>query len=187
MSDHGFAPTATEASLYRPFIDAGLIAIGADGKIATWEAVPWTSGGSIAIVLARPDDAALTSRVRALLDKLVAQPDSVIAGVIDSAGIAKQGGNPQAQFYVDLKSGFLAGGFDGPNVPSTRPAKYKGMHGYFPAAAALRSTFLVAGPGISAGRDFGEIDMRAIVPTLAQILGVRLPDADLEALAVGKR
>ena len=187
VSDHGFAPTATEVSLYRPFIDAGLITIGADGKIAKWNAVPWNSGGSIAIVLARPGDAALVTKVRTLLGKLTVQPDGFVAGVIESAAIARMGGNPQAQFYVDLKPGFLAGGFEGPNSPLTRPAKYKGMHGYFPAAAAMRSTFIMVGPGISAGRDLGEIDMRAIAPTLARVLGFSLVNADLAPLASGKR
>ena len=187
VSDHGFDVTTTEASLYRPFIDAGLIKIGADGKIATWEAAPLNSGGSIAIVLARPDDAVLTERVRALLHILTTQRDSSIARVIERAEISEMGGNPNAQFYVELKRGFLAGGFDGANTSATRPAKYKGMHGYFPAASAMRSTFLVAGPGISAGRDLGEIDMRAIAPTLAQVLGVRLSDTDLGALDIRER
>ena len=187
VSDHGFAPTTTEANLYQPFVDAGLITLGSDGKVASWEAVPWNSGGSIAVVLARSNDAALAAKVRALLAKLVAQPDSFIAGVIERAAIAEVGGNPQAQFYINLKPGFLAGGFDGAEAPLTRPAKYKGMHGYFPAASSMRSTFLIAGPGVLAGHDLGEIDMRAIAPTLAKILGVRLPDANLEALAVGKR
>lgn len=187
VSDHGFDVTTTEANLYRPFIDAGLIKIGADGKIATWEAVPWNSGGSIAIVLARPDDAALTARVRLLLDMLTTQPDSFIARVIDSAEISKMGGNPNAQFYVELKRGFLAGGFDGANTSATRPAKYKGMHGYFPAGARMRSTFVIAGPGISTGRNLGEIDMRAIAPTLARILGLRLANADLAPVTLDER
>lgn len=187
VSDHGFAATTTEVNLYRTFIDAGLITIGTNGKISAWHAVPWNSGGSIAIVLAKPDDKALANRVRAMLDKLAAQPDSFIANVIDHEEILRMGGNPQAQFYINLKTGFLAGAFDSPDTPTMRPAKYKGMHGYFPASAAMRSTFLLTGPGIAAGRDLGEIDMRAIAPTLAQILGVRLPDTDVGALTLSER
>ena len=43
----------------------------------------------------------------------------------------------------------------------------------------MRSTFLVMGKRIAGGRALGEIDMRAIAPTLAAILGVPLPDAEL--------
>ena len=40
VSDHGFAPIDTAINLYRPFIDAGLVTIGAGGKITGWEATP---------------------------------------------------------------------------------------------------------------------------------------------------
>lgn len=187
VSDHGFAPTTVEASLYRPFIDAGLITVGADGRIASWEAVPWNSGGSIAIVLARSNDEALTTRVRKVLDVLATKPDSFIARVIDRSDIAKMGGNPQAQFYVDLKPGVLAGAFAGANAPLVRPAKYRGMHGYFPAAEAMRSTFLIAGPGVTRGRDLGAMDMRSVAPTLAHVLGVQLTEAELAPLSLNER
>jgi hypothetical protein len=46
----------------------------------------------------------------------------------------------------------------------------------------LRSTFLIMGPGVAKGRALGEIDMRAIAPTLAAVLGVKLDGAELPAL-----
>jgi hypothetical protein len=52
------------------------------------------------------------------------------------------------------------------------------MHGYWPDVADMNSSFLIAGPGIPAGRSLGAIDMRSIAPTLAQILGVPLPTAE---------
>lgn len=56
------------------------------------------------------------------------------------------------------------------------------MHGYFPAAPEMRSTFLIAGPGVARGKDLGEIDMRAIAPTLAKVMGASLPGAEKPAL-----
>jgi predicted AlkP superfamily pyrophosphatase or phosphodiesterase len=182
VSDHGFEAATTEINLFRPFIDAGLITLGKDGKIASWDAVPWNSGGSIAVVLTRPDDAALVAKIRTLLDGLTRKPDSFVARVIEGADIVKMGANPQAQFYVNLKPGFLSGGFEGEKTVLIRPAKYKGMHGYFPDASAMRSTFMIVGPAIQNGRNLGEIDMRAIAPTLAGILGVGLPQAELRSL-----
>lgn len=184
VSDHGFETTHTEINLFRSFIDAGLIIPGQDGKIARWDAVPWNSGGSVAIVLNRPDDAMLVTKVRTLLAELAGKSESFIARVIEAEGIAKMGANPEAQFYVDLKPGFLSGGFDGEKTVLTRPAKYKGMHGYFPAAPTMRSTFMIMGPAIEKGRILGEIDMRAIAPTLASILGVSLPEAEQRGIAL---
>lgn len=182
VSDHGFAATDTEVNLFRPFLDAGLIRTDKDGKITTWDAMPWPSGGSIAVVLARPDDAALTAQVGALLNKLQADPAARISAVIDRAAITQAGANPQAAFYVNLAAGALAGPWRSASEPLTRPAAYKGMHGYFPAAPEMRSTLLVMGPGVARGASLGEIDMRAIAPTLARIMGASLPAAELPAL-----
>lgn len=179
VSDHGFAATDTEVNLYRPFIEAGLIKLDGEGKIASWEATPWPSGGSVAIVLARPDDKVLLDRVQTLLGSLTANPDARIARVIDRAGIASMGGNPQASFYVDLKPGALAGVFAGLTVPLAKPSRYKGMHGYFPGLPEMRSTFMVMGKGVPQGRALGEIDMRAIAPTLARLMGASLPAAEV--------
>lgn len=186
VSDHGFETTTTEVNLHRAFIDAGLIPIDTDGKITRWDAVPWTSGGSIAVVMARPDDTKTVIKVWTLLETLRARPESFVARIAEANGIKNMGGNPQAVFYVDLKPGFLASGFDGLKSPLLKPAKYKGMHGYFPAAPTMRSTFLIDGPGIAAGRDLGEIDMRAIAPTLAKLLDVTLTDAEKPPLTVAR-
>lgn len=181
VSDHGFVATDTEINLFRPFIDAGLIRLDTDGKVEAWDAMPWPSGGSIAVVLARPDDAALAARVETLLRGLAADPQARIARVIGRDDIARMGGNPQAAFFVDLAPGALAGPFSA-QTPLARPSRTRGMHGYFPGMPQMRSTFMVMGRGVAAARDLGEVDMRAIAPTLAAILKVPLPAAEARAL-----
>ncbi len=186
VSDHGFTATDTEVNFHRAFIDAGLITLDGDGKVVNWEAMPWPSGGSAAIVLARPDDAALRDKVRALVDKLAADPQVRISRVLDAAGIAAAGGNPQAQFYLDLKPGAVASPFAGASAPLVRPSRVKGMHGHFPGLADMRSTFLLAGQGLPAGKTLGEIDMRAIAPTLAGLMNATLPDSQRMPLDIGQ-
>ena len=179
VSDHGFASVDTAINLYRPFIDAGLVTIDAAGKISGWQATPWATGGSFAIVLAHPDDGAVRTKVGILLAKLATDPAAHIAQVIAEPAIAAAGGNPRAAFYINLKIGALATPFLGGGLPMVLPpVSYKGMHGYFPAAPEMRSTFLIAGPGIAKARDLGEIDMRAIAPTLAKVMGAALPNAE---------
>lgn len=185
VSDHGFVGTDTEVNLFRPFIDAGLIKLDADGKVASWEAMPWPSGGSIAVVLARPEDPTLTGFVSQLLDRLAADPKAKIASIASRAEIGTMGGNPQASFYVDLKPGALAGNFAA-DAPLAKPSRYKGMHGYFPNMPEMRSTFLIMGKGIAKGRNLGSMDMRAIAPTLAHVMGAKLPEAPLAPLNIGE-
>lgn len=182
VSDHGFAPTAVETDFFRAFLDEKLISLDADGKVADWQAMPWPSGGSVAVVLAKPDDSAVLARVGALLDRLKGDPNMHIASIIRGPEIAAMRGNPQASFYVDMAPGAMSGGFKGATGALVRPSRSKGMHGYFPSSAAMRSTFMIMGPKIAKGHDFGEIDMRAIAPTLARILNVPLPNAAVPAL-----
>lgn len=178
VSDHGFEATHTGLNLFRAFIDEGLITLDKDGKVASWQAMPWIAGGSAAIMLARPDDAAVADGTKKLLDRLAANPANGIAGVLDKAAIAKIGGNPQAAYYVNLKPGFVTDIFRGASAPLIAPTLVKGMHGYLPGPAHLEATFMVMGKGVAAGKDLGRIDMRAIAPTLATIMGGALPDAE---------
>jgi predicted AlkP superfamily pyrophosphatase or phosphodiesterase len=174
VSDHGFAATTTEINLYRAFIDAGLITVGPDGKIADWQASPWNSGGSTAIMLARPDDAALNARVKQVLDALKADPENRIATIAGKGDVARMGANPAASYYVNFEFGAYGGGYKGKDAPLRSPSGSKGTHGYFPADPQMRSTFLVMGNGVARGVDLGEVDMRSIAPLLAEKLGVSM-------------
>jgi predicted AlkP superfamily pyrophosphatase or phosphodiesterase len=184
VSDHGFEATHTAINLYRPFIDAGLITLDKDGKVASWLAMPWISGGSAAIMLAQPNDDALATRVKALLDKLAANPANGIAQVADKAQIAAMGGNPQATYYINLAPGYVTDIYRGATAPIVSRSPVKGMHGYFPGPTNLRATFMVMGKGIARDKDLGLIDMREIAPTLAKIMGASLPDAEQPALTL---
>ena len=178
VSDHGFAPTARTTNLFVPFINAGLIRLNGSA-IASWDAIPWMAGGSAAVRLARPDDAALKAKVAAVLAEVAADPAAGIDRVMDAAAIAAAGGSADAAFWVNCQPGWLMGGkLDGIQGEATTT---KGMHGYFPDVPEMRASLIANGPGISAGRDLGVIDMRAIAPAVAARLGVTLKDAEKPA------
>jgi predicted AlkP superfamily pyrophosphatase or phosphodiesterase len=180
VSDHGFAKVDKEVNLLRPFIDAGLVTLDPEGKkIVSWEAMPWDAGGSSEIVLAKPDDVALKAKVAALLQKLVADPASGVAKVIDRKDIDKLGGGKEASFFVDFKIGYYGG--HSIVSPLVMQGDLKGTHGYFPTHREMRATFMIAGPGIPK-KALGEIDMRDIAPTLAKVLDVPFPSATGKSL-----
>ena len=179
VSDHGFSKVDTEVNLYRAFIDAGLIVLDANGKIKDWVASPWNSGGSSAIVLKRPSDPALRARVSGLLAQLKADPKNGIAEIAIESNIAEYGANPQASFYVSFAPNAYAGGFKGAAAALVSPSASKGTHGFFPDKLFMRSSFMIMGKGIQKGRNLGEIDMRAIAPTLAKTMGLTLPDSEV--------
>ena len=143
-----------------------------------------TAGPGIAVMLRQPEAPGIRQRVKAMLDKLAANPDYGIARILDGAGIARMGGFPDAAYYVELKLGYaLGGGASGPaitQVPST------GQHGYLPDHAEMRASLFLLGKGVPAGEDLGIVDMRQIAPTLAGLLGVPFSSAPLPPLDLRK-
>ena len=178
VSDHGFASIDHATNLFVPFVQAGLVepSTSASGVVVvkSWKAEPWLAGGMAAIILHDPSDAATLEQVRALVQKLAADPQSGIAAVYTREQMSKMGGFPDAAFVVTLKAGYVTGpAISGPLVTVTTQ---RGTHGYDPLSVPeMRSSFFIAGKGIARGKDLGIIDMRQIAPTLGAILGVQLP------------
>jgi len=179
VSDHGFAPVKQDINFYSPFIKAGLVTV-KDGAITDWQAAVWNDGGSAAIVLKDPNDTAVKAKVAALLKKLQDDPRYEIDHVLDHDQLVAQGGTGLASWFVLLKIGYELGVTS--DAPLPAPGHFLGMHGYDPATPEMRSTFLIEGPGIQAGKNLGSIDMRDIAPTLAKLMGASLPQAQGRAL-----
>ena len=180
VSDHGFARTTMQLNLLSEFKRAGLLTVSGQGKITAWQAMPWTAGGSIAIVLEDPADAPTREKVRALLDRLAADPAHGIDRVLDAAELRERGGFPEAAFVVGLQPEWHAGG--GLDGPLTAKATVGGMHGALPDLPDMRASFFLIGPGVPAGRSLGLIDMRDIATTLARRLDLPLPTAEGKVL-----
>jgi predicted AlkP superfamily pyrophosphatase or phosphodiesterase len=180
VSDHGFAAIQHDVNLYAAFLEAGLFSVDGAGKITAWKAMPWPAGGSAAIMLADPSDAAVRAQVSALLDKLARDPLDGIDRILDGAELARQGGFPGAAFLVALRIGYEVS--YGLSMPLISKPSNLGMHGFLPDRPEMRSAFFMVGPRVASGRSLGEIDMRQIAPTLADVLGVRLPGAEMPAL-----
>ncbi|MEY3702963.1 MAG: hypothetical protein RLZZ561_583 [Pseudomonadota bacterium] len=183
-SDHGFAALDTEVNLFRAFIDAGLIKVDAQNKVTSWQAMPWPSGGSAAIILADAADPKLEQQVAGVLADLKKNPELKIDRILTQSEIQAKGGNPDAKFYIGFKPGAAAGGYKGANAPLISKTSNRGTHGYFADEPAMRSAFMIMGPDIRKGQDLGIIDMRSIAPTIAQILGAPLPKAEVAPLDV---
>jgi predicted AlkP superfamily pyrophosphatase or phosphodiesterase len=180
VSDHGFAATQAELHLNAALREAGLMTLNARGGVQTWRAFAWNSGGSAVIMLNDPNDSEARSKVRQVLAGIASDPHGGILRVVDGPGAFE--GLPQAAFIVGLKEGFrVGGGLDGPVSTTGKPA---GTHGFLPDAAAMNASFFVSGPGIAAGRNLGEIDMRDIGPTVASLLELTLPQPEGRVLGL---
>jgi predicted AlkP superfamily pyrophosphatase or phosphodiesterase len=179
VSDHGFADISSMVNLGAAFVEARLMdpAGNTASGASSWQAQPWGLGGMFAVMLHDPGNLEVKQKVRTLLEKLAAQPENGIEDILDKSQIALLGGVPEASYVVTLRKGYAPGtNLSGPLV--TAIPGHHGTHGYNPQTTPeMRASFLIAGPDIAHGKDLGIIDMRSIAPTLANLLGISLPDA----------
>src|SRR5665213_1924974 len=176
VSDHGFAAITHEVHITNAFVEGRWVTGDPKHRLPACDAMLVVQGDQSAILLARPDDAALKAKVAALLQKLATDPASGVLRIADENEIARLGGGRGVSFWVDYKIGYLpSGALAGPLV--TDGASVRGSHGYFPEHAEMHSTFLIEGPGIPAGKNLGEIDIRDIAPTVARVLDISFPTA----------
>ena len=176
VSDHGFVRTDARLNLFPLFREQKLITVDEKGKITDWRAIPWVTGGSAAIMLKDPNDAATLTQVRELLDKVASDPANGVDRILDANELHKRGGYPPASFFVGLKPGWKTGSsLDGPVLSKI---KLGGTHGGLPDLPELHASFFLIGPGVPPGRSLGLIDMRDVAPTLAHLAGLSLPTAD---------
>jgi len=182
ISDHGFASVEKDVNLYSEWLKNGFFTLNEQHKIASWKAMLWPMGGSAAVILADPNDTATRTKVDTLLAKLAADPANGIARILTHGEVVAGGSLTQAESIVSMAPGYELGyGFAPPLIT---PGTSGGMHGYPPDRPEMRSSFFLTGPSIAHGKSLNQIDMRSIAPTLARILGGKLPDAEMPALDV---
>ena len=180
VSDHGFKLTDKEVNVNSALREAGLIELNDQGRVKSWRAFAWYGGGSAGIMLRDEKDDQARKTAGDVLNRLANDPSSGVTKVADRAAARVMGGFPDAAFVVALRSGYRLGSkLQGPVTAAVRPG---GTHGYAPDVPEMNSAFFIAGPGIAAGRDLGQIDMRDIAPTLAALLAVKLETAEGRSL-----
>ena len=188
ISDHGMARVDRELNLNVAFAKAGIVTPSPEPKPArgpaftNWKAQVWSAGGSAAIIL---NDRAGAPEVARVLQTIADDPANGVARVLDRKAIPELGGATNADFWVDLRPGFVMG--SAVTGPLVKQVSVRGTHGYSPEHREMRATFIIAGPGIRKGASLGDIDLRSVAPTLAAHLGLRLASADLKPLAISDK
>ena len=174
VSDHGFLPTDHSLYINGLLKREGLM----DPAKETWDAAAYTTGASAAIIVRDPNDTKTVEKVKAVIMAAAKDPAYGIGRVLTHDEVVARGGIPSAVLMLDPAPGWR---FAMGTKAVTAEAPHTGAHGQLPDHKELRSAFFLVGPKIR-GRNLEVIDMRQIAPTVAQILGVKLPAAKLAPL-----
>ena len=176
VTDHGFKKVTKIVYPNVVLRKAGLLQVEAP-KPMTCDAYVMTQGGLAFVFVTDPAKrAALLPQLRTLFEGLEGV-DKVIDG---SEGPALGMPTPEEnQGMGDLilyaKAGYA---FQGPAISEeavVESKNYLGTHGYPASDPELDGIFIASGYGIKAGMKLGRIANLDVAPTLAELLGVKLP------------
>jgi predicted AlkP superfamily pyrophosphatase or phosphodiesterase len=181
LSDHGFVPIS---QAIRPGVllrDHGLITLNEKDRVTTWKASLITDGGSAYIYVNERNDDATRRALIDIFKPLAGAQGSGISRVAGHDEIVAMGGEPDAFLALEAVEGtVITGEYTG---KFTEPSKLGGTHGYFPDRPEMRSSLILYGPSIGAGK-IQNARMIDIGPTIARLLGLDLSTAQGSALSV---
>ena len=179
VSDHGFKLVKRQIRLNAAFMKAGLLKA-QDGKVLQSDAYVVPEGGSAIVYLTVPDP---TGELLARARKAITGVEG-IDSVIEPADYARLGlplptvNNQMGVLFVTPKEGYSFTAAVGEEVVVDATEGSLGAHGYPATDADLSALFIASGAGIRQGVTLGVIDNVDVAPTMAELLGLSLPNVD---------
>lgn len=177
VSDHGTLDNHYNISPNVLLHQAGLIELDPEGNVTSWKAWSQRAGGTAEVRMADPQDEEIRRTLAGIMKQLAEDPDSGILEVVDREGARARGGFPDAEYVLVAKKGYELRDDVTGDYCRTRLTQ-KAQHGYSENFPEMRASFMLWGKGVRPGSDPGEFELIDIAPTLADMMGVSLPDAE---------
>lgn len=177
VSDHGMLDNRFNINPNVLLREAGLISVDEEGGVTAWKAWSQRAGGTAELRLREQEDAASRQKLEQILTRLAKDPESGIAQLLDREEAVGRGGFPEADFVLVSKPGYeIRDQAAGPYL--TEQLHQRAQHGYSEELPEMRAVFLITGAGIPAAHDMGALNLIDIAPTLAEVMGFTLPQAE---------
>lgn len=186
VSDHGFVPYQKQILPNVLLRQEGLLtAIGSKITGGSVRALA-QGGGCFVYVLNEADRPGLTARVAERFRELEGVDMVLTKEAFAQHGLPDPGQNPQMpEIVLSAKSGYNFVDMPaGEDVFVSRDV-IKGAHGSDPAQPDMHAAFVAWGLGIKPGTRLGTVRNTSVAPTLAALMGLKMPGTDgpvLEAL-----
>ncbi len=188
VSDHGFSPTKQMVLPNVVLRKAGLVS---DDKKEASAVRTVSQGGALMVYVMDPSkQAEVVAKVRKALKGLkgisgVVGPDDLAAYGVPNGKVDPHG--PDMMLFAE--EGWAFGDTAAGDLSFNDKPERKGSHGHDPNLPHLHATFIAWGAGIKPGVKLGEIPNTAVAPTIAELMGLTIPNADakpLEKVMTGK-
>jgi predicted AlkP superfamily pyrophosphatase or phosphodiesterase len=183
VSDHGFLPSTREIRINVWLRQRGLLTVDGDGRITRAAARLVMNHGGAYLYVMEGDRHAIAADLAREIAKLEGVAGAWTEGEYGGLGIPTPATNAfVGEVALEAAPGYCYG--DAATGDALiGPPKYRGTHGQRPDHDENHAFFLAAGPGIGRGVMLPPIVSRDVAPTLAQLVGVAMPDVDRPPLA----
>lgn len=173
LGDHGHADYKTVFNINTFLKMHGLINLNEKNEVVSWNAIAHSSGSQAAIYVKPGFDKKKVLKV--LNDEL-----KVGTFILSKDEFKKHNIYPDADFVVISKIGYAISGGHKP-LPVEILKSPKATHGYFGSDKKMKTVFIASRCGIKA-KNLGKIKMLQVAPTIADLLGMKLKDANEKSI-----
>jgi predicted AlkP superfamily pyrophosphatase or phosphodiesterase len=187
VSDHGFSATKDFILPNVVLRKAGLITM--SGKNEGEGPVHVVVQGGAAMVYIRDEShrGEIASRVKKAFRGVDGVSKVLGPDEIGRYGMANPKEDPHApDMLLFAKEGWAFGDTAAGDFPYEQKPERKGGHGHDPAIPHLQATFVAWGEGIKPGARLGTISNLSVAPTIAELLGISIPNAQGKPLSAAR-
>lgn len=173
VSDHGFAEYTKTIYPNVLLKQMGLLTVDNRGAVTARKA--WFESGSGGVYFLEKGPSDLKARLAAVegVDRVLSAEQFHKLGLPDPAT------NPQqADLMLSAKEGYTFSNDAKGDLIVSAAGERRGTHGHLPDQPFMYATFVAAGSGIRKGARLEKISSMDIAPTIAALLGVKLPGAE---------
>ncbi len=178
LGDHAYQDVRYRININTALKNAGLLSCDSRGRLTGWTAWANACDGSAHIYLKDPEDASTFEKVTGSIASLQRDRNSGLAAVFNREQIRAMRIGEGIDFILEAESGYYFTGKMGKEVVEPAEEGHLAAHGYLPDREGYSSLVLAAGAGIRKGAVLDSINIVDLGPTMAALLGLRMPDAD---------
>jgi predicted AlkP superfamily pyrophosphatase or phosphodiesterase len=179
VSDHGFSPIERAILPNVLLRKAGLVEV--ENDKVTGGPVAWISQGGSAFVYVLDDSRReeLVAKLRELFTGVEGISGTIGVEQFPEYGMPNPNLDPHSPDLILFAGmGYNFGDTSAGEIPIEIKPERKGSHGHDPNFPDLRAMFVASGAGIKHGVSLGAIENTSVAPTIAELLGIDMPDTD---------
>jgi len=178
FGDHAYVDVHTRIRINAAFREAGLVDFDTKGNLVSWKAWANCCEGSAQITLYDRKDEAARRAVTAVFAELQEESQGVVETVYTRDQVEKMRVGEHIDYILEAKDGcYFIPEVAGPVIAPAEDG-FRAVHGYHPDRPGYSSLFLAAGAGVRQGVDLRPIRIVDLGPTLAALLGLKMPGAE---------